>query len=182
MKRRFVQEKSQFKVRAGKHFKFCRGEAAALSFFPPSPPITGYTVGLKEANVIEPGQFDRCNITLSHTTDEMQQLPTLRFVQQMRLPLPPSRSHPMRYSIPAPLRLWVFMGVGDNLLFGGSHTLLPLKHVIKNKSRGLLDQNVSGGPLTLMDKNSTDSSVALCTREVDTTHRLIPKDTIPDKS
>ncbi|GBP88239.1 GA-binding protein subunit beta-1 [Eumeta japonica] len=43
-------------------------------------------------------------------------------------------------------------------------------------------QNVSGGPLTLMDKNSTDSSVALCTREVDTTHRLIPKDTIPDKS
>ncbi|GBP81709.1 Probable uridine nucleosidase 2 [Eumeta japonica] len=44
-----------------------------------------------------------------------------------------------------------------------------------------LQQNVSGGPLTLMEKLD-DSSVALCTREVDTTHRLIPKDTIPDKS
>ncbi|GBP71856.1 hypothetical protein EVAR_58912_1 [Eumeta japonica] len=43
-------------------------------------------------------------------------------------------------------------------------------------------QNVSGGPLALMEKNSTDSSVALCTREVDTAHRLITKDTIPDKS
>ncbi|GBO99386.1 hypothetical protein EVAR_73595_1 [Eumeta japonica] len=45
-----------------------------------------------------------------------------------------------------------------------------------------LQQNVSGRPLVLMDKNSTDSSVALCTREVDTAHRLILKDTIPDKS
>lgn len=33
-----------------------------------------------------------------------------------------------------------------------------------------------------MDKNSTDSSVALCIREVDKAHTLIPKETIPDKS